>query len=697
MKRMKKSLAILLTLMMCLSLISLGSFAAGADVVTIDIYSFNDFHGTVDKSASGSNPGADRFVAIAQALMEENPNSAIVSAGDNYQGSPLSNLFFGEPVSDMLKYLGVKYSALGNHEFDWGSDMIDKFAEDGEITFLAANVFYEDTGEAPDYCVPYGILEFDGVKVGLIGITTTEVPSLVKAENVAGLVFADPAETVAKWEPYLRDEEECDIVIALTHMGAQTEASELAETEAGSKLDGIFSGHVHQWQDIEVNGVHIVSAGYNGRGIAMLSFEYDKTAGELVGVTSKVYVQNDMNTDTILPNDPLEVNADIKAIIAEYNAAAGPLFAKGVGVFGELIETREDQAAWATQVVWDYIFNATGENYILFQNSGGWRDTGPDARKPADIVTMAYLYTLMPFDNEIVLLEIKGSDLLADLLSDEAEVTGYKCIAGAYEEDGVWYLSTTDEEILDDDTVYLVACNDFMLTGGDYYNFTNNLGYSFMGVPLRDAMIVELMSRSGLGDQLDPPYMCDLTAGAWYMEAVSYVMDNGIMTGTGAFTWQPALSVNRAMAFTTLFNLEGKPEADGENFSDVAESAWYCDAALWAKETGISEGSDGLFAGARNITRAELAAIFVRYLEMNGYALDSADLSAFIDVGSIPGWAVEQGVMAKIVATGIISGRSALELAPTATASRAELAQMLLNMAGFIENYEAPETGDAAA
>ena len=687
MKRMKKSLAILLALMLCLSLISLGSFAAAADVVTIDIYSFNDFHGTVDKSASGSNPGADRFVAIMQALTADNPNSLIVSAGDSYQGSPLSNLFFGEPVSDMFKYLGIQFSALGNHEFDWGPEYIDKFAEDGEITFLAANIFYEDTGECPDYCTPYGIVEVDGVKVGFIGITTTEVPSLVKAENVAGLVFADPAETVGKWEPYLRDEEGCDIVIALTHMGAETEATALAETDEGAKLDGIFSGHVHQWHDIEVNGVHIVSAGYNGRGIGMLSFEFDKDAGELVGISSKVYVQNDMNTDAILPNDPLEVNDEVKAIIAEYNAAAGPLFAKGVGIYGELISSREDQAEWATQVVWDFIFNATGENYILFQNSGGWRDTGSEPRNPTDVVTMAYLYTLMPFDNEIVLMEMKGSDLLADLLSEEAEVTGYKCIAGAYEEDGVWYL-VSGEEIADDDTVYLVACNDFMLTGGDYYNFSNNLGFSFMGVPLRDAMIAELMSRVGIDEQIDPPYMNDLNLEAWYMDAVTYVLDNGIMTGTAAFTWQPGLNVNRATAFMTLYKMEGSPAVEGDNFSDVAAGSWFADAAQWAKNTGVSEGSNGEFAGPRNITRTELAAIFVRYLELNGYVLEAVDLSQYADADAIPAWAVEQEVMAKIVGSGIISGRSATELAPNATATRAELAQMIVNMAEYIDGLD---------
>ena len=695
MKKVKKSLALLLALVMCLSFITFGSFAAGDDIIVIDLYSFNDFHGTVDKTASGSNPGADRFVAIAQKLMEANPNSAILSAGDSYQGSPLSNLFLGEPVSEMFKYLGVEYSAIGNHEYDWGADKLDKFMEDGDITFLAANIFYEDTGEFPDYCQPYGILEFDDVKVGIIGLTTTEVPSLVKAENVAGLVFADPEDVVAEWEPYLRDEEGCGIVIALTHMGAEEEATDLANTDAGAKLDGIFSGHVHKWQDIVVNDVHIVSAGYNGRGIGLLSFEYDKAEEKIVSVESKAIPQTDMNGDAILPSDPLVVNVEVKDIIAEYSSAAGPLFDKGVGVFGEEILSRDDQAEWATKVVWDFIFDQTGENYVLFQNSGGWRDTSPYNRKPFDVVTMGYLYTVMPFDNEIVLMDMKGSDLLADLLSDEAEVTGDKLIAGAVFEDGKWFLTDSGDEILDDDTIYKVACNDFMFTGGDYYNFKNAIDAFFMGVPLRDAMIEVLMSRSGLSEQLDPPYMKDIDPNGWYWDAFLNAMESGVMTGTGAFLWEPNAKVNRATAFMTLYKLEGSPDVEGENFSDVTEADWFYDAALWAKNTGVSEGEDGKFMGYRNITRTELAAIFVRYLELNGYKLEAADLDEYTDAGKIPQWAVDQEVIAKIVGTFIIKGVSDTELAPNETATRAQLAQMHMNMSQFFADYEPDEEVEA--
>ena len=678
----KRSLAILLALLLSLSFLTMG--VSAADTVTIDLYSFNDFHGTVDKSASGSNPGADRFVAILEELTKDNPNSVIFSAGDSYQGSPLSNLFSGEPVSKMIKHLGVEYSALGNHEFDWGQERIYKFIEDGGITFLSANIFLGDTEESPDYCEPYAVIEVDGVKIGIIGLITTEMPTLVKADAIEGLTFGEPAESVAKWEPYLRDEENCDIVIALTHLGAEDEAMTLAKTEAGSKLDGIFGGHQHRLVNIEVNGVPILSALYNGRGVSRLTFEFDKGAGKIVDVKARAYSQPEMNGDDILPSQPLVVNEEIKAMVAGYADEAGPLFARGVGVYGMNIFSREDQADWGTKVVWDYISRETGENYVLFQNSGGWRDTSPYNRMAADIVTMGYLYTVMPFDNEIVLMQMKGSDLLADLLSDEAEVTGTKCIAGAELKDGAWVLSS-GEEIKDDDTLYFVACNDFMLTGGDGYNFKNKIDDIFMGVPLRDAMIDELMHRAGIKEQLDPPYAKDLVANAWYEEAISFVIENNLISPLGVLAWEPNTTVNRATAFEALYRLEGSPAVEGENFADVKETDWFHNAALWAKNTGVSLGTGGNFLGADRISRSQLAAIFVRYLEIKGYELETLELDQYSDVGKIPTWAVEEGVFEKVVGTGIVTGISLTELAPVNSARRIQLAQMLLNMVDYLE------------
>ena len=522
----KLPLAILASVLLVFTLLaSCDSSSSDKDKgpTVIDVFSFNDFHGTVDKSASGSNPGADRFTAIVQKLMSENPNSTLLCAGDSYQGSPLSNIFEGEPVSDMIKYLGVKYSAVGNHEFDWGSSLISKFATDGGITFLAANIVLKGTNTSPVFCEPYAIITIGGKKIGIIGLTTTSVPTLVKAEYVEDYDFKEPGPWLDDLINDLKTDKGCNLVIALTHMGATQnndtkvvigEAANLATTCPG--FDAIIAGHSHSLVAGVVNGIPIVQGNYNGRGLGRLTITID---GDAVSIEPKCYVQNDMNLDGILPNDPLVVNEDVKAIIAGYNNEIGPYFAEVVGKYGTAITDRASQAVWATKVVWDYIERETDENYILVQNDGGWRSTN-NAYAATEDVTLGYLYTLMPFDNEIVLLEMQGKDILYML--NEANLTGYASVAGAYcdggtfNEDaaagrlgwngGTWKL-TDGTEIANNTTVYKVACNDFMVTGGDNYPFPgssqgNTAGvvkikdHTFMGVPLRDAMIEELQYRA---------------------------------------------------------------------------------------------------------------------------------------------------------------------------------------------------------
>ena len=485
--------------------------AQKADV--IDIFSFNDFHGTIDKSASGSNPGADRFTAIVKHLMSENPNSILVAAGDNYQGSPLSNLFHGEPVSKMIKYLGVKYSALGNHEFDWGQEYIRKFANDGALTFLGANVFIKGTEKQPDFCKAWDIVNIGGWKIGFIGLSTVETSSMTKAANVENLEFRQPGPWLSAIIKNLKKKQGCDLVIALTHMPVRQnsetkeisgEAAELAKT--CPEFDAIITGHSHQLVAGDVNNVRIIQGNYNGRGLGRLNIKYEDN---IVKITPSFYTQNNMNTGDILPNNPLEVNEDIKAMVAGYQEKSGPLFAEVVGKYGADISSRDAQADWATKLVFDYIKRVTGTEYILVQNAGGWRDTSPYNRKASDDVTLGYLYTLMPFDNEIVLLEMTGRDILYMLGSPSVALGSAAVVAGIRKDGNIWRLASTNEAIENSDKAYKIACNDFMLTGGDNFPFPGSsqgraanvkklVEPVFMGMPLRDAMVLELKHRSGI-------------------------------------------------------------------------------------------------------------------------------------------------------------------------------------------------------
>jgi len=135
------------------------------DNKVVDILSFNDFHGNVLES--GKNIGAAKLVGVVneyKAKATTEYGVIPVSAGDLYQGTAISNLTTGKPVTAMLKAMGLEASAIGNHEFDWGIDNINAWSKEGGFSFLAANIVKKGTEERVSYAQPYKVVERNGVK-----------------------------------------------------------------------------------------------------------------------------------------------------------------------------------------------------------------------------------------------------------------------------------------------------------------------------------------------------------------------------------------------------------------------------------------------------------------------------------------------------------------------------------------------------
>ena len=152
------------------------------------------------------------------------------------------------------------------------------------------------------------------------------------------------------------------------------------------------------------------------------------------------------------------------------------------------------------------------------------------------------------------------------------------------------------------------------------------------------------------------------------------------MNGTSDTTFAPDESLNRAMLATILYRLSGEPAARGEGktFMDVAPDTWYTSAVAWASANGIVSGvGDGKFALTQAITREQLATMFYRCAKYS--KLDTSakgDLSKFADGDQIAAWASD--AMAWAVGAGLISGKTANVIDPTGTATRAEVATILM-------------------
>ena len=205
------------------------------------------------------------------------------------------------------------------------------------------------------------------------------------------------------------------------------------------------------------------------------------------------------------------------------------------------------------------------------------------------------------------------------------------------------------------------------------------------------------MPRSGVkveatfyctGSELCPTHhLADVLVKAWYHDAVDYVVEHGIMTGTSATTFEPNTTLSRAMVAQILYNLEGQPTVTGEStFTDVS-GHWAIDAITWAQKTGVVDGyEDNTFRPENNVTRQEFAQMMYNYAAYKDYDLSAkGDLSQFTDGDSVQEWAVT--AMSWANGNALINGHDDGTLEPGGTTTRAQAASILMRFdQNLVEN-----------
>ena len=187
----------------------------------------------------------------------------------------------------------------------------------------------------------------------------------------------------------------------------------------------------------------------------------------------------------------------------------------------------------------------------------------------------------------------------------------------------------------------------------------------------------EQPGQPGTGESGKEPF-ADVADTAWYADAVQYVYENGMMNGTSATAFSPDATTTRAMIVTILYRLEGEPAAEASGFTDVAANAYYADAVAWAQANDIVNGvSATSFAPDNVITREQMAAILYRYAQYKGYDISASNsLNAFADASQISSYAV--AAMQWTNGNGLINGVTGTTLAPQGSATRAQVATILM-------------------
>ncbi|WNV77125.1 bifunctional UDP-sugar hydrolase/5'-nucleotidase [Geodermatophilus sp. DSM 44513] len=546
----------------CLTVLALATAApaaatstheAGPPPVDVQLLAFNDFHGALQPPsgsggrvtlADGSTVDAGGLASFATHLRQleaETPNSLTVSNGDMIGGSPfLSALFRDEPTVDAMDALGLDVATVGNHEFDEGVDELLRIVEGGachpedgcldgdgydgsDATWLAANVVVRDTGEP--ILPPYVVHEFDGVQVGVIGLTLDETPSIVSAEGIADNEFLDEVATINRYTAELQADGVEAVVVSL-HEGGEAgggpnaceeptgPAFEIAERVTDA-VDVVLTGHYHngyvcQGED-EVDGKLVTQALSNGRLITDVDLSIDRRTGDVVAKAAEnVVVSRDVAPD-----------AEAQALVDRYAALAEPIANEPVGaVTADVLRAQEPLVgdlggeSPLGNLIADAQLAATDEEagaVAAFMNPGGVRAdltlASSDAGEGEGVVTYGEAFEVQPFNNLLTTLDLTGAQLYA--LLDQQFAVG-RVLAPS---DSVRYTVAADGSavvpgsltiggtVVDTAATYRITVNNFLAGGGDGFtvltegtNAVNQPGFDV------DALIAYLS-----GDPVAPP------------------------------------------------------------------------------------------------------------------------------------------------------------------------------------------------
>ncbi|RPJ36055.1 MAG: bifunctional metallophosphatase/5'-nucleotidase, partial [Deltaproteobacteria bacterium] len=232
--------------------------------VHIRILHLNDFHGFAEayKPFGSQEPlgGVAYLAARAMELRREKP-TLLLAAGDMIQGNNWANLSQGESVVELMNTMNFDALAVGNHEFDFGQEVLKKRISDSRFPVLGANV------EGLEGLKPYVIKELNGIKIAVIGLVTEETPVSTHPRNVSGLRFSPPSEVLAKQLPELR--QKAKVIIVLSHIGHAADRS-LAEKVKG--IDVIVGGHSHTkvMKPARIGDTWIVQAWEHGKALGVM-------------------------------------------------------------------------------------------------------------------------------------------------------------------------------------------------------------------------------------------------------------------------------------------------------------------------------------------------------------------------------------------------------------------------------------------
>lgn len=412
----------------------------------------NDTHSHIDPSSGNDLGGVLRRKVIIDSIREANPNVLVVDAGDIVQGTLYFHLYKGQVEQQMLNELGYDIQILGNHEFDNGMVALKRMLDKAEPALISSNYDFSES-VLNGMFQPYVIKQYGKHKVGIMALNLNP-KGMVAEGNYDGVKYLPWKEMTRKTVDILRNQEKCDYVIAVTHIGynGSDENPELfgdvQVAQQTSGIDLIIGGHSHTLLDPAVKVA-------NAEGDSVMIVQTGRY-GQHVGEITMNLADGSM-TEKLIPVDSRLDSRRDEALMAKIEP-----FRSGIdSLYNVTVATLKSDSALTNKSSAMLNFDA---DFILNRaskltdkkidgsigNKGGLRTTW----KPGEISEGAAL-DMMPFQNKIVVLEISGKDLAEAF--DIMAARGGDAVAGI-----------VSKNAINPDKTYYIATIDYLANGGDY-------------------------------------------------------------------------------------------------------------------------------------------------------------------------------------------------------------------------------------
>jgi 2',3'-cyclic-nucleotide 2'-phosphodiesterase/3'-nucleotidase len=395
---------------------SSGEYGSVSEEKLVTILTTTDIHGSLlsydyNREVEIDNSGLTRIASFIKARRRLDPDLLLIDAGDTFQGNPMVHLantmpeWGDHPMVVALNYL--KYDAMtpGNHDFDYGVKLIDRMSKAVNFDFIAANAVNKLTGKP--FWKPYTVKEVDGVRVGILGLTTLGIMEWLPPSKWEGIVFLDPVKTAEKYVDKLKNEEGCSLVVVAFHGGPKSKnvgdpddvnlGNLMAETVPG--IDLLLLGHTHE----------IVNAKYIGDTLILQAGSYSHCIGE-----AKFRLKKGINGWDVLRGSGriLKVSSNI-APDRELLEVLRPYHEKTLNVMNtELVSVSKSvslkDAAYRDNELMDLIskiqIEYTGAQLSLCSVFDPYASL-------EDVITIKKLFKLYPYENDLFVLKMTGEQI----------------------------------------------------------------------------------------------------------------------------------------------------------------------------------------------------------------------------------------------------------------------------------------------